>query len=94
MESYLVRNPKDAFFAWHGSYLTGKGLIINLAHFRMKPALFQYAGTKDKIYPYSAGKGLIINLAHFRMKPALFQYAGTKDRRARTTQEVTAYRYN
>lgn len=28
----------------------------------------------------------------FRVKPNLFTYAGTKDRRAKTSQEVTAYR--
>ena len=29
---------------------------------------------------------------YFRLKSSLFQYAGTKDRRAKTSQEVTAYR--
>ena len=29
----------------------------------------------------------------YRTKPSCFDYAGTKDRRARTAQEVTAYRY-
>ena len=119
------QKSQRCIFAWHGSYSAGIGLIVNLVRFRMKPALFQYAGTKDRIYQdsagkalivnlvrfrmkpalfqyagtkdriylYSAGKGLMVNLVRFRMKPALFQYAGTKDRRARTTQEVTAYRY-